>query len=347
MEIKKELYYDCPWLEVPKQAIEGMLAKGQMPHALLLNGPWGTGRRALALWLAGTMLGVAERIDPGCLTGVQGSETEPLPTHHPDLLVLQPEPEKRVINVAQVRQLIDFMQLTSHQGGAKIAIVYPAQALNRNSANALLKVLEEPPAGSLIVLIADLPSQLPATIVSRCHRLRVKIPRRDESIHWLDKQSGQSFDWQRMLDFSGGAPLRALDLAVSGFATLDAQLEQDIRDLLARKQTPSAVSKKWASEAKKGPGDQTDLYVRWLFYRVCRVIRSQILRRGDDPAPGADNTHLQNGAKNLNMQPFFAYLGELAEFRRLDSTALNKELNLNSLLMWWYGGFSAPEPLNS
>lgn len=349
MENKQKIEEIFPWLHDPSHSLASMLANGQMPHALLLNGAAGTGRRALALWLAAEMLDFKHKINRQCLMEALTADPETgmlsEPTH-PDLLVLQPLPEKRIVSVDQVRSLVQFMQLTSHQSGAKIAVIYPAQALNRNSANALLKTLEEPPAGSLVLLISDLPSQLPATIVSRCHRLRITIPAREDSVRWLEAQpeiqQAAVSDWESVLRFSGGAPLQALELVQSGFPALDQQLEGDIRDLLRRKRTPREVADQWVKESKKRGDKEIGLCLQWLYCRVSRVVRSQIGHRHSVSEPTESTMHLQNRPKNLNMHHCFTYLEELAECRRLCSTTLNQELNMTNLLMWWYGGFSAP-----
>ncbi len=349
MENKQEIEGCFPWLRDPASSLASMLANNQMPHALLLNGATGTGRRALALWLAAEILDFKTRIDRQCLMEALTPDPETgmlaEPTH-PDLLVLQPLPEKRIVSVDQVRSLVQFMHLTSHQRGAKIAVIYPAQALNRNAANALLKTLEEPPAGSLILLISDLPSQLPATVVSRCHRLRITIPGHRESVRWLEVQpeiqKAAVSDWESVLRFSGGAPLLALELVQSGFPALDRQLEGDVRDLLHRKRTPREVAEQWVKESKKRGDKEIGLCLHWLYCRVSRVVRSQIGRRDSGSQSTGSAAHLQNRAKNLNMHHCFTYLEELAECRRLRSTTLNQELNMTNLLMWWYGGFSAP-----
>jgi len=311
--------------------LAGMLAHQHLPHALLINGAAGTGRRALALWLAGRMLGFGVTQDSAQGRAGLGPETALL---HPDLMLLQPEPDKYGIGVDQVRRLIDLMHLTSHQKGSKIAVICPAQALSISAANALLKTLEEPPPGSLLVLISDLPSQLPPTIVSRCQQLRVTVPPRAVALGWLQAQR-RGIDWEAPLEFSGGAPLKALELADAGFAEHAQQLEQDIRDLLSRRQTPAAVGGKWART-------DIDLCLRWLYGRTGRMIRSLMSGAMAESGSDAEDMRLQNGVKTLNMHALFAYLEELAESRRLNSTSLNKALKLNNLLMWWYGGFSAP-----
>src|SRR5215510_13416625 len=77
----------------------------------------------------------------------------------------------RVITVGQVRELAQFLDLTSHFGGAKVVLIQPAERMHASAANALLKTLEEPTAETLFLLVADQPNKLPVTVRSRCMRV--------------------------------------------------------------------------------------------------------------------------------------------------------------------------------
>src|SRR5207253_207798 len=98
-----------------------------------------------------------------------------------------------------------------HRGGHRVLVVHPAEALHPAAANALLKTLEEPPPASLIVLVADKPSRLLATLRSRCRRLALAAPAREAALAWL--RSASVADAERALDNAGGAPLLARELA--------------------------------------------------------------------------------------------------------------------------------------
>src|SRR5207302_1716448 len=121
---------------------------------------------------------------------------------HPDLAWVRIAEDSQQIRIEQVRDLAADLALTSHAGGYKVGILTPAEALNRFAANALLKTLEEPPARTLLVLVTTQPSRLPATVLSRCQRLRVRAPARAEAGAWLRARRG-------LFDRSAGCPLLA------------------------------------------------------------------------------------------------------------------------------------------
>src|SRR5207247_4155502 len=110
------------------------------------------------------------------------------------------------IKIYQVRELADFLNIRSHRGGLRVALVHPAEEMNINAANALLKALEEPPAGAVFLLVSHRPARLLPTIRSRCVALPVAVPPREAALRWL---SGQGMpDAERWLAYAGGAPLR-------------------------------------------------------------------------------------------------------------------------------------------
>lgn len=118
------------------------------------------------------------------------------------------------IRIDQIRSLESWFNTATHRGGWRVAVLYPAHALNVISANALLKVLEEPPPKTVFLLVADAPDRLLPTLVSRCRRLPLPAPAPDVALQWLSAQGVSSpQDW---LAAAGGAPLAALRLSKSG-----------------------------------------------------------------------------------------------------------------------------------
>jgi DNA polymerase-3 subunit delta' len=293
------------------------------------------GRRLLAFRLADLLLGGGIGIpDPVQLDG--GRIDDEWLQVHPDLRVLQPEEDKnkpgkfrKNIAVEQVRELIDFLSMTSHQGGAKVAIIAPAQTMNRNTANCLLKTLEEPATDNYLILVAESVSGLPATIISRCHRIRVPQPKSQVAINWLNG-SDAKVDWHSALELSAGAPLAALEWQRINFPEIVGKLEHDLSALRQCAETPAIVARRWVKY------DQEPC-LRWLFNRLGAEIRSQSGGQAPDSIKKPDNRHLQKPGETLNIDSAFAVLRQIGELRRLQGAGLNMELHLTDVLTWWYG----------
>ena len=203
----------------------------QLPHALLIHGPRGVGKLVLARRFSQLLLceSPAARVPcgrcDGCRWFAEGN--------HPDFRLVQPEiltqdaesgdepPELEQagkkskpsieIRVGQVRELGDFLYIGSHRGARRVALIHPAEAMNTNAANALLKALEEPPANAIFILVSHEPARLLATVCSRCVRIGVPVPDRRSALDWLESEG--IADAERWLAYAGGAPLRALELA--------------------------------------------------------------------------------------------------------------------------------------
>ena len=204
-----------PWLAGAWNALAARADRGQLPHALLLAGAKGLGKRAFAEDFVRARLcrqpqsGRACGECKACVLLQAGT--------HPDRVLVTFEVNEKThklraeISVEQIRALSARLAMASQLGGWQIAVVDPADAMNAASSNALLKTLEEPTASSLIVLIADQPWRLPATIRSRCQRIDFAAPPRAQAEQWLHAQGVP--DPQRALDAAGGNPGRALAFA--------------------------------------------------------------------------------------------------------------------------------------
>jgi len=209
-------------LEWQNATLTELLARrARWPHAMLITGRRGIGKRLLADALARALVCETPRATglpcgqcPGCRYAVAGQ--------HPDLRVVEPidvvddvaKPVEWIV-VDKIRALTGWAQLTSHRGGAKVGIVDPAERMNAAAANALLKTLEEPPPATFLLLVSHQPGRLPATIRSRCQTVAAPQPTAAEGAAWLAANGVRDAD--RVLAQAGGAPLAALALADEGY----------------------------------------------------------------------------------------------------------------------------------
>ncbi len=195
--------------------------RDRLPHAWLVSGPEGIGKATLAWHLARELL-----------AGPAGRERCHDPEHplfrqvasgaHPELYLLQRgdgrERRSEEILVGDVRALLERLATTPSLAGRRVVMVEEADRLNRNAANALLKMLEEPPPRVVFLLVAAMPAALPATIVSRCARLALRPLAEETVTEALEALLGlPREEARRLASLSGGAVGRAVALAESGF----------------------------------------------------------------------------------------------------------------------------------
>lgn len=319
-----------PWLADAWQTVCAARAAGRLHHALLVAGPPGIGKASFIEALAGSLLCEQPRGDApcgecrGCQQHAAGS--------HPDCVVLSPDHEQRPvlarypgqrsqydssrktastsISVAQVRELHDRLHASAHYGGYKLAVLLPADALNTAAANALLKLLEEPPDNTLFLLLSQRAARLPATVRSRCQALRLRTPPLAQAREALPVSGG---DAELALDLAGGAPLRARSLLSLDIAGVWRQVAGGLGALLSGTADPLRLAREWL----KLPQAALDAALYgWL--------RHALRRAGGDATARVAQT-----APLARLQAFAA---ELEDFMRLREHPLVKDLALQRVL---------------
>ncbi|WP_155518899.1 DNA polymerase III subunit delta', partial [Xanthomonas euvesicatoria] len=196
-----------PWQQRAFDQTVAALDAGRLGHGLLICGPEGLGKRAVALALAEHVLAASP--DP---TLAQRTRQLIAAGTHPDLQLVSFIPNRTgdklrtEIIIEQVREISQKLALTPQYGIAQVVIVDPADAINRSACNALLKTLEEPSPGRYLWLISAQPARLPATIRSRCQRLEFKLPPAHEALAWLLSQGVSERAAQEALDAARGHP---------------------------------------------------------------------------------------------------------------------------------------------
>lgn len=201
-----------PWLEGSLQGLKKLVEQERFPSALLLHGAPGIGKLQLARRVRDDLL---------CLESIAGSACGTCRScllhaggAHPDSLVVMPEDTGKPIKVDQIRSIPEFVYSRPQISRRRVLVLYPAEAMNINASNALLKTLEEPADRTHIVLVSDRPASLLPTIRSRCFKWSVMKPVREQALSWLSSVRPDSPAEQReaALQLAFGAPLLALAL---------------------------------------------------------------------------------------------------------------------------------------
>ncbi len=305
-------YY--PW---QRQIAQNWLQQRErFAHAWLIHGAPGIGKVTFARQSAQSLLcwqpqhGLACQQCDACRWCQQGN--------HPDLRLIRPEavavleagsteadttkktaPSKE-IRVEQLRQLQSWFTTATHRGGWRVAVLYPAERLNTVSANALLKMLEEPPEHTVFLLVAEAPDRLLPTIVSRCRRLPLPLPSSNEALAWLDEQGlSDSTSW---LAAAGGGPLAAFALAQQQDRPYPDWLSALLQQLLQTAPRYEGI----AEQLEKLPASQ------WLHTLHCMVMDLHLL-----------SVHLP---ARYYPDLYQAYLKQVAELSPLALSQLHKWL---------------------
>jgi DNA polymerase-3 subunit delta' len=238
-----------PWHAEHWSRLQARRQRDALPHALLLCGAAGLGKRAFAqrfihgLLCSDSADGEACGRCRSCLLIEAGS--------HPDLVGLSfglrrdGTPRTEIV-VDQIRELSARLAMRSQLGGWQVATIDPADAMNAAAANALLKTLEEPATQTMLILLADSPWRLPQTIRSRCQRIEFHLPEPAAALAWLQ---GEGIDeGQAALAAAGGNPGLAAAWAGQGALEQRAEVRKDLTALAAGRGQPIEVVKRWLDD---------------------------------------------------------------------------------------------------
>jgi len=332
-----------PWQEPLWAQVHAI--RQHLPHALLLHGMRGIGKRHFARALAQALLCEAPAVDGracGQCAGCQLFSAD----NHPDVRWLVPAADRpprddddiideaasvigartaksRAILIDQVRGIAEFLTLASHRGGRRIVLLYPAEALNGPAANALLKLLEEPPPGALFMAVTDDLDAVVPTVRSRCVLLRAPVPEVATALAWL-RSSGVE-DAEERLAEAGGAPV---GLDEGGDREVGADLKQRLLEALSkggRLQLAEVVSLVPARDVPVGSAIR--LFQRWgwdlLAERTAGRLRYHPRRKRT----------LAAVARGCEAAPLLDWLAQLGNLQATAEHPLNARLVVESALI--------------
>lgn len=320
-----------PWLAQAQQQFAERKANGRLAHACLIAGPRGLGKVALAMQLAADLL----CMEPGPVAcGACRSCKLLVGGAHPDFKLTTfeinstTEKMRTVLVVDQIRDLIASLQLTRSLSPRKVAVIHPAEAMNASSANALLKMLEEPPADTFLLLVAHDPSRLPATIRSRCQAVHVRLPEAHTARDWLATEYGYDARLAELaLEATAGSPLHAQRMLAESRVDMYRTFASQLARLEARENT---VGEAAAAITDLDPDDTW----KWLSLAAAAKLRACLVS-GDPIAAAARPS---GGAATGGSTPArIAALQALADRNRAAlSTSLHKDLLLRDWLIQWF-----------
>ena len=302
----------------------------RLGHGLLFHGASGIGKKAFAIEFAHWLMCEQPLADKAC------GECKPCKLiqadSNPDLLTLYPEEEGKSIKVDQVRELIQKISLTSHGQGYRVIIISPADALNINASNSLLKTLEEPPANTVLILVSDKPSKLMATIRSRTQMVRFDLPTEEQSLTWLNQQNIEKAEL--VLKLSSGAPLAAATMANDEGLQVRDKLFMNWQELATGNVDALESAAMWTKEGFKVLGN---LPLNWVSSWLTDMVRYLQAGQVENMANLDYAQALQNLAGQVDLKSIYSLLDRLNDTIRLTDTPANQLMLVEGLLLHWAG----------
>lgn len=323
-------------------------------HAILLAGLPGQGKRVFAEAYAAHLLCASPAADGQACDTCSGCRLR-LSGNHPDLRRLVPEAEQadaaestsnskskpsQQIVIDQVRQLREQLTVTGHQSGERVVIIDPAETMNGNTANALLKLLEEPPEHTVFVLVSSAPRRLLPTIRSRCQQWDFARPDADAALAWLNETTGAAD--ASLLALTGGMPLATAQLAATDGAAMRKRFVDDLRRI--GRKDPLMLAGDWeawlrSKEAAAADFDLTrlvDWMLRWT-WDLCATVLGGRARYFPDCQAQFDRCSA--GADRAVMLDCY---NALVQIRRVVKHPLNPRLLIEDMLLRYARAVSRP-----
>lgn len=329
-----------PWQRTLWQGLTQRLHEDRLPHALLLAGPPGIGKESFAHEFACAVLCEHSRADQSgaahheglscgacraCLLNQAGT--------HPDYYRVGLLEDKKVIGVDQVREISADLAMKAYYSGYKVAIIAPAGQMNPQAANSLLKTLEEPAPRSLLILVADNATALPATLRSRCQRITFTPPLQEIAVSWLAGQLEPGHDAELLLALAGGAPLAALQMAQGDRVSQRLDLLDGMERLLRNQISAAALAAVWLKLDLK-----ETLY--WVHRWIVDMIRLKSAQHPPALANPDARVRLQAMVEQMDLKTLYYQLDKIEAASRLAAGQSNAQMLLEDVLISWCEGVS-------
>lgn len=312
----------CPaWLRQTAQSLMQAASQQRLHHALLITGIDGIGKSAFCLWLAQALL-CTQRATKGDRIGACGECAackQVLAAAHSDFKAVEPEGANAGIKIDSIRELVSWLQLTAGQSSYRVALLSDANGLNRFAANSLLKTLEEPADNAVLILCVSRIGALPATVLSRCQKITLKIDDRQAAHRWLAEYVDQP---EQALIEAGGGPFAAVRQLDDSFILTQNLLLKAWTDLFLHKGSVGRIAD---SLSKLESGDCLTLFAAWC---VLAAKNSAGVKFDANPAVALAIEATRN---RLAPEQWFKLHERLLELHRTDSASFRTQVVLEGL----------------
>lgn len=302
-----------PWQIPAWQRLQQAIANNHLHHALLFSGEAGCGNERFLAALANSLLCLNPASD-GYACGECRSCKVQAAGAHPDFMAVGILDDKQSILIDQIRELNYFLNLSRSYSPRRAVIIHPAERMNANAANSLLKSLEEPAADTHILLLTENPAVLLPTIRSRCLAIRLPLPTHQQSVAWLQQQTLQH-SVESLLATALGRPLMALAL--------------DSTDTLSHRT-------QWLThltQCLQGQGNITEISAHWEKFDKVQLLDWQFtwLQSLLKQRAGNDSTIITGPSSHRLLSMY----DKLLELKKLSTHPLNPRLFIESMLILW------------
>lgn len=328
-DITKPLY---PWLKPVWRRLSQLFVTQKVPHALLLTGAKGIGKANLAQAFAKLLLCQSAQEEGACGKCRACYLFEQ--RSHPDVRYLG---EEEGIGIDDVREMMQFLDQTSHQQGVKVVMLFQCDKLQSAPANALLKTLEEPLGKTVLILIAEQPKNLFSTLKSRCTHIHISTPQQ-EALSWLQQYyPDHTLEvLQQYLALGAGSPLVAQEL-------LSATPEVN----KWRHAFNQAMLKPWnnpldSEDVQQFIATQPKEALYLLYYWLTELVRSGLQSPTGNLYTQEEAKQIQQLLQKISLKKIFIFFESVMEsIQTLSLPGTNKQLLFENLFYQWqslYGG---------
>lgn len=303
-----------PWQAEQWHVLQESIRHQRLPHAWLFVGAVGLGKLDCGLYLAKTLLCLNNQFEP--CNQCQSCHLFANDTH-PDFHYIS-RIDSQIIKIEQVRRLIEFINQSKHISPMQVTVIHEADRLHRSAANALLKTLEEPGAGRVLILTATQLGSIPATIVSRCQQLHFQPA--------FEYQEDEPFN--RAMSLTGFAPLQARELVSEDKLQQFSAFVTAIDGLVNEQITPSQLA-----ESNKDIDNTQNL--KWQSYLLECIILSKHAPRSSELQQFPELNQLVKSLDKVELKKCYYLWDEIQGLLRRQQIALNQQLMMEYCYIEW------------